>query len=67
MKAALLGAAGGKTMKNTPHGGAPDAIPVNRPGSALSDAVRDLADLLAEIAAQQIRKKPTARKQGGKK
>lgn len=53
-------------MKNMPHGGTPDAIPVNCPASAMPDAVRDLAELLAEIAAQQIRK-PTQRKQGGKK
>lgn len=54
-------------MKNMPHGGTPDPIPVNRPASALPDAARDLAELLAEIAAQQIRKKPTEAKQGGKK
>ena len=45
-------------MKDAPHGGTPDAIPSNRPDSALPDAVRDLADLLAEIAMQQIRTKP---------
>lgn len=54
-------------MKNFSHGGTPDAIPVNRPDSALPEAVRDLAELLAEIAAQQICKKPTGTKQGGKK
>lgn len=54
-------------MKNMPHGGTPDAIPANRPALALPDAGRDLAELLAEIAAQQIRKKPTGTKEGGKK
>lgn len=54
-------------MKCVAHGGTPDAIPVNRPGSALPDAVRDLAELLAEIAALQIRKKLTGTKEGGKK
>lgn len=54
-------------MKDMRHGGTPNAIPVNRPASALSDAVRDLAELLAEIAAQQIRKKPTGKKQRSKK
>ncbi|BAL23460.1 hypothetical protein [Azoarcus sp. KH32C] len=54
-------------MKNMRHGGTSDAIPVNRPASALPDAVRDLADLLAEIAAHQIREKPTEKKEGSKK
>lgn len=52
-------------MKKIPHGGAPDAIPHNRPDSALPEAVRDLAELLAEIAAQQLRNEQSKKDEGG--
>lgn len=53
-------------MKNVPHGGTPDAIPVNRPGPALPDAVRDLAELLAEIAMQQLRNEQSKKDEGSR-
>ena len=59
-------AAGGQTMKKMPYGGAPDAIRHNRPDSAWPEAVRDLAELLAEIAAQQLRNEQSTKDEGGR-
>jgi len=53
-------------MKKMPYGGAPDAIRHNRPDSAWPEAVRDLAELLAEIAAQQLRNEQSTKDEGGR-
>ncbi len=49
-------------MKNGLDHGARGAIPSNCPPSAMPEAVRDLADLLAQIAVQMIRSKQLPKK-----
>ena len=43
-----------------------NAIPINRSVSALPPSVLDLADLLAEIAACQLRRQQVTSDRGGK-